>query len=627
VGNNGNYEIRHEPEHLAKVRNMSKPTIRSLLCGAFLVAFGCLPRAAWAQDGANVLLVLHEATDVSGRVAAQYARVRNIPAENIVRLRTDASDDITRAQYEGEIERPIGEWLSRHAAQDRILYIVLTKGIPLRIRGTAGRRGTTASVDSELTLLYRRLVGGRETTVGPIPNPYFWRMRPLSELKPFSHADYDLYLVSRLDGFTEADAIALIDRGLSPVRSGDFLLDQRGSLDRVADPWLQATADTLTVVGYKERVVLESSRTTLTDRQNVLGYASWGSNDPGIRRRLLGLGFVPGALATTFVSSDARTMQEPPENWQPGADGDPKASFAGSTQSLTGDLIREGVTGVAGHVAEPFLDGAIRPDILFPAYVAGFNLIESFYLAMPSLSWQTVVFGDPLCAPFRSDQLLTRDLAAPDLDPETELPRYLSARRLASLLSANVPSEAAKLMLRAEARRSRDDRAGMREALEQAIAIDPRLTAAQTMLAGLYEELGEYDRAIERYRIVLAVNPSDPVALNNLAYALAVRRGVPAEALPFAQRAYIAAKRNALIADTLGWVYYLLGHHVDAEKYISEAAKLSPDHAEIQLHLAHVYLALGRTEPALAALNRSLQLDVKFSGRDDVKKLQAQLKN
>ena len=468
---------------------MSTTTIRSLLCCAVL---GCFSGAAWAQDGTNVLVVLNEASEVSGRVAAHYSRLRNIPAENIVRLRTDASDDITRAQYEGEIERPIGDWLNRHAAQDRILYIVLTKGIPLRIRGTTGRRGTTASVDSELTLLYRRLTGTRETSVGPVPNPYYRGTRPLAESKPFSHLDHDIYLVSRLDGFTEADALALIDRGLSPGREGEFLLDQRGAGDRVADPWLQAAADALASAGYKDRVVLEPSRTSLTGRANVLGYASWGSNDPSIRRRRLGFGFAPGALGTMFVSTDARTVQEPPEGWQPGPGADPKASFAGSTQSLTGDLIREGITGVAGHVAEPFLDGAIRPDILFPAYVAGFNLIESFYLAMPHLSWQTVVFGDPLCAPFRASKALTREQAVPELDTETELPKYLSARRLASVVGANVPNDAAKLMLRAEARRTRDDKVGMRDALERATAIDPRFTAAQTMLAGLYEELGEY---------------------------------------------------------------------------------------------------------------------------------------
>ncbi len=604
-------------------KNLNYIIGRLLGCALFAAVWG-LPGAAGAQDGTNVLVVLNEASEASGRVAAHYVRARALPAEHIVRLRTAVTDDITRAQFEAEIERPIAEWLTRQAAQDRILYIVLTKGIPLRIRGTAGRRGTIASVDSELTLLYRKLTGAREISGGPVPNPYFLGTQRLVESKPFSHLDSDLYLVSRLDGFTEADAIALIDRGVSPVRDGEVLLDQRGTLDRGGDPWLRAAAEALTTGGY-DRVVLEPSSVSLANRAKVLGYASWGSNDPGIRRRRLGLGFVPGALATMFVSTDARTLQEPPDGWQPGPAGDLKGLFAGSSQSLTGDLIREGVTGVAGHVAEPFLDGAIRPDILFPAYVAGFNLIESFYLAMPYLSWQTVVFGDPLCAPFRADKALTREQAAPDLDPETELPKHFSARRLASVISAKVPPEAAKLMLRAEARRSRDDSVGMRQALEQATAIDPRLTTAQAMLAGLYEELGEHDRAIERYRSVLAVNPSDPVALNNLAYALAVHKSVPAEALPLAQKAYIASKRNAQIADTLGWIYYLLGSHQDAEKYLTEGAKMAPDHAEIQLHLAHVYAALGRKDAALGALNRSLQLDVKFSDREDVKKLREQL--
>jgi uncharacterized protein (TIGR03790 family) len=601
-------------------------TVSRLLVSALFSLALLLSQVASAQDGTNVLVVVNEASEVSGRVAAHYLRARAIPPENVVRLKTDTGNEITRALYEAEIERPIAEWLTRHSAQDRILYIVLTKGLPLRVQGTTGRKGTTASVDSELTLLYRRLAGIRDATVGPVANRYFRGPRPLAESQPFTHAEHDLYLVSRLDGFSEADAIALIDRGSAPERGGDFLLDQRGTLDRVADPWLRSAAEALTAAGFRDRVILEASSTSLIDRENVLGYASWGSNDPAIRRRQLGFRFVPGALATMFVSTDARTVQEPPERWQPGAVNDTKALFAGSAQSLSGDLIREGVTGVAGHVAEPFLDGAVRPDILFPAYVAGFNLVESFYLAMPYVSWQTVVFGDPLCAPFRGDKALTREQAAPELDAETELPKYLSARRLASVTAANVPADAAKLMLQAGARRIRDDKVGMRQALEKATAIDPRFTAAQTMLAGLYEELGEYDRAIERYRAVLVVNPSDPVVLNNLAYAVAVHKGAPAEALPLAQKAYIAAKRNASIADTLGWIYYLIGSYTDAEKYLAEAVKLAPDQAEIQLHLAHVYADLGRADQALAALNRSLQLDITFSGRDDVKKLQAKLK-
>ena len=106
--------------------------------------------------------------------------------------------------------------------------------------------------------------------------------------------------------------------------------------------------------------------------------------------------FVPGALAGMFVSTDGRTFTEPPADWVPN---DPKRPGFGS-QSLAGDLIRDGITGVAAHVTEPFLDATIRPQVLFPAYLAGFNLAESYYLAMPFLSWQTVIIGDPLCVPF-----------------------------------------------------------------------------------------------------------------------------------------------------------------------------------------------------------------------------------
>jgi uncharacterized protein (TIGR03790 family) len=580
----------------------------------------------WAQDGTNVLLVVNTGSAVSARVAARYVHTRAIPPENVVRLKTDTDDEITREQYEREIEQPISQWITRQSAEDRILYIVLTKGMPLRIRGTTGRNGTVASVDSELTLLYRRLVGVRVPTLGPSSNPYFRDSQSSAEAKPFTHADYDVYLVSRLDGFNEADVVGLIGRGSSPTRGGDFLLDLKGPpAGGVADHWLRATADALEVAGYKDRVVLESTTGILRDRRNVLGYSSWGSNDSSIRTRRFGFGFVPGALAAMFVSTDARTLQEPPDGWQPGNARDPQSFFAGSSQSLTGDLIREGVSGVAGHVAEPFLDGTIRPDILFPAYVAGFNLIESFYLAMPYLSWQTVVFGDPLCAPFRN-KVPPREETVPDLDVDTELPKYFSRRRLAFLTSAGIASNAAKLMLKGEARRGRADTAGARQALEEATAIEPRVTAAQLLLAGVYEELGEHDLAIERYRRVLAVAPNEPVSLNNLAYALAVYKKAPAEALPIAQQAYAASKGDAAaITDTLGWIHYLLGNHSEAEKLLAEAASTAPDNAEIHLHLAHAYVALGRRELAVAAIARSIQLDPKLADRDDVKKLQGQL--
>src|SRR6185436_10579103 len=126
----------------------------------------------------------------------------------------------------------------------------------------------------------------------------------------------------------------------------------------------------------------------------------------------------------------------PPAQWTLGRWEDTRTYFEGSPQSLSGDLIRAGVTGVAGHVAEPYLDATVRPDVLFPAYVAGFNLVESFYLAMPYLSWQTVVIGDPLCAPFRQRTLPAQEIDR-GIDAATELPTFASARILQTLSKAS----------------------------------------------------------------------------------------------------------------------------------------------------------------------------------------------
>ena len=579
-----------------------------------------LARGVAAQDGTNVLLVVNTTSSASVRVALRYAGARGVPDRNIVQLVTDTAEAISRERYERDIERPIGKWLNLYSIQDRIVYIVLTKDIPLRVLGTGGRNGTIASVDSELTLLYRKLVGARVEVAGPVINPYYQGVGQTA--KPFTREFLDIYLVSRLDGFNEGDALSLIDRSLASVSNGKFLLDAKGTSD-LPDQWLKQTAEALGAAGYEDRVVLEATADVLRDTPDVLGYSSWGSNDVSIRTRQMGLRFVPGALATLFVSSDARTLKEPPDNWQPGGAGN--SIIEGSSQSLVGDLIRAGATGVAGQVAEPYLDGTLRPNILFPAYVKGLGLVDAFYSAIPFLSWQTVVFGDPFCAPFRTTPPSPEGLA-PDLDSETELPKYFSARRVNFLSSAGVPSGPAKLLLKAEGRQRLGDNRAASQLLEDATLAEPTLTAAHLLLAGVYEELGEHDLAIERYRRVLALTPDEPISLNNLAHALAVHKNAPSEALSLAQRAYsLSGGQDASIADTLGWIEYLLGHHAEAEKLLVAAAAMAPDVAEIQFHLARAYATLGRREPALAALDKSIQLNPALVDRDDVKKLRAEL--
>lgn len=585
------------------------------------------PVVAQAQSGANVLVVANESNPASVLIAEHYAQARSLPADNVIRLKSlpaDAPEVISRLAYDHLIERPVADWFSRHDAHDRILYIVLTTGIPLRIEGSSGRKGTQASVDSELTLLYRALTGRPVPPQGRIQNPYFAGNTPSSELKHFTHRDFDIFLVTRLDGFTMEDGLALIDRGTSPNGDGRVLLDQKAALDDPGNTWLRAAAERLTNAGFADRVVLESTSKALTNEPNVLGYFSWGSSDPAIKTRKLDLRFVPGALAATFVSTDARTLREPPPEWAPGSWENRKAYFAGSPQSLIGDLAREGATGVAGHIAEPYFDAAIRPDLLFPAYLAGFNLAEAFYLAMPYLSWQTVILGDPLCAPFRSagPELAEID---PLIDPETGRPKFFSDRRLEVLTGKDLKRDALKLLLRGEAMLARGDRNSARQALEAATAAEERLNQAHVLLATLHDAAGEYDQAIDRYRRVLANTPRDSLALNNLAYSLAVHKKQPADALPLAERARLLASGNPLIVDTLGWVHHLLGNRAEALRFLAQAVKGAPGNPDVRLHVAAAHDAAGQLEAAERELTLAIKLRPDFDQRSDVQELRAKI--
>ena len=594
------------------------------------VWFGCLALALVATDRADaltpneVLLVGNAASAASRAIAEHYARARELPADHILLLTglaEDPPDQISRQDYEHLIQAPIAAWLGRRGAQDRIACIVLTKGLPLRIAGTRGRAGTIASVDSELTLLYRRLAGTSASVVGAIANPYFLNEAPLPSAQPFSHEQMDVYLVTRLDGFTVDDVIGLIDRGRAPSTAGRIVLDERAGWTHLANEWLRISAERLRQAGHAERVVHDATSQPVTDQSDLLGYYSWGTNDPAIRVRRLGLRFAPGGIAAAYVATDGRTFREPPAEWQAGGPGD--RFFAGSADSLAGDLIRDGVTGIAAQVADPYLDGAVRPQILFPAYLAGFSLAEAFYLAMPSLSWQTIIVGDPLCAPFsRADKV---SAAPPATDPATELPVWFARRRVASLLASGFKREGVEAFARAEARQARDDAPGATEALEEAVRLEPRLIAAHHLLATVYERAGDVPKAEARYRAVLEVAPDDVIALNNLAYLLAVDRKAPSEGLPLAQRARTLAPGLPLVADTLGWIYFLLGDARQAAVLIDEALQSAPGSPEVWLHSALVRQALGDPARARADLTRALELNAALAERPEVERLQQQL--
>ena len=580
-----------------------------------------------AQTAENVAVVINDNSPDSIDVGEYYARKRALPSSNVIHIKTSTNEEIDRSTYAGTIELPVAATLSTRNLQDRVLYLVLTKGVPLRISGTNGGAGTIASVDSELALLYRRTVGTPTDLRGGTVNPYYLGTKAIGEAKFFTHREEDIFLVTRLDGFTVADAKALVDRAMAPVTNGRIVLDQQDKLvNRTGEDWLEEAARRLTAQGQGDRVVLEKTVQGARDIPDVLGYYSWGSNDPRNRVRSFGLGFVPGALAGMFVSSDARTFQEPPRDWVPTGEEDKTKWFAGTGQSLIGDLVREGVTGVSGHVAEPFLAATVRPEILFPAYLAGFNLAEAFYLAMPALSWQNIVLGDPLCAPFRK-RTLTRMEIDDGIDAATQMPAVFASRRIAQLKlqMPGVSDRAVQLTAKADALSAKGDKAGVRAALEEATRVAPNAAFAQLQLALVYQQEKNLDAAIERYRRVIDVQPRNSVALNNLAFLLVVEKNAPKEALPLAQRAVEVTPQNPATLDTLAWIEYLTGDVMSASKRIALAVRGAPNLPDIRMHAATIYAAAGARAVAETELREALRLQPALENSPAVKQVRDKL--
>lgn len=406
-------------------------------CGAFLMilfqlmskwpaTIACLfCSVAMAQGPQNVLLVVNQRSGPSRTIADYYEQRRHIPESNVCSIRAAEDEEIDRATFDKSVRVPILNCLQNGILQDRVLYIVLTKGVPLKIEGDGGQKDY-ASVDSELTLLYQDMLGVPRILAGRRPNPYF-AGEAGANLMRFSHRRFPIYLVTRLDGYDVGDACALVDRAQSPGREGRFILDLPGDDNGQGNNWLRMAADRLKAAGVPASlVILETTPVFLAGQNQVLGYASWGSNDRSDPSRLPGNTWVNGALMAEYVSTDARTFKRPPEEWKIGKWSDPPATFFdGSPQSLIADYIHEGVTGAAGNVYEPYLDACVRPQILFPAYVRGLNLAESYYAAIPYLSWQTVVVGDPLAAPFSAAPLPAAEIDPP-INHTSGLPEFFT---------------------------------------------------------------------------------------------------------------------------------------------------------------------------------------------------------
>jgi uncharacterized protein (TIGR03790 family) len=367
----------------------------------------------------RVLVVINADSPTSLAIGADYLKLRGVKDKVIVHF----PDSSVSSQYENtlfapfrdQILTPLQAYLAKHPKID---FIVLTKGIPIRILDAPGMGflNNRPSVDSYIASMdYGKIPGSLKIVInegtfkGTCYANRFWNSN-----ERFSHAKFGGYLVTRLDGYTTDDARLLTRYAIQSEKTkptGEILIDSNMTFTEEelkampipifaikpdpADP-AKALADVqyknytmdmdragelLKARGLPVHLDVDAVFTTGTD---LMGYCSWGSNDGKFdAANYKKIRFAPGGIAETAVSTSGRTFL-------PTTGG----------QSLIADLIQGRVTGVKGYCDEPLLTAIASPTILFDRYTKGWTLAESFYAASRWTGWEDIVIGDPICQPY-----------------------------------------------------------------------------------------------------------------------------------------------------------------------------------------------------------------------------------
>lgn len=373
----------------------------------------------------RVLVIRNLNSPVSIAIANDYMKRRGVTNVLDIKCQDDANnqnaESINYPDYLSQIETPVRTYLKIHADID---FIVFTKGTPIRIYNTPDKPyGGVCALDSRISILgYADSAG---SSIIKVSDPNYgrdyvgsaWANKFWNSSTRFSHKAFGGYLVTRLDGYTQADAIAVTTRSLEAEKNmlsgktgaGPILLDacpDFGFPNKAEQPYtlvpgnytpgqtlfikhesvygeynsdMSVTNDYL--VSKKIPVIYDTTSTFIGNKNNLMGYISWGSNDTHYAAMAYNsLKFTPGGLCETAVSTSARTFL-------PTTGG----------QSLIDDLVSQGVTGVKGYTDEPLLQGIASPSVLFNRYTRGWTLAESFYAASRLVGWMGIVIGDPIC--------------------------------------------------------------------------------------------------------------------------------------------------------------------------------------------------------------------------------------
>jgi uncharacterized protein (TIGR03790 family) len=388
------------------------------------------PRAFAAVTQENQVVVLvNSNSPTSIAIGNQYKAIH--PGVNIATLNVSTNEEISISDYQTTVLPQVQNYLSTNNLVDSTNYLVTTKGMPLKIQGTGEFTGTFngSSVDSELTVAGVDLRLGATTfsnTQGAVTNPYakvqtinpgtdtyttaYAPRQTFQDYKSqFSNGSVDkaFYLTARLDAYTQADVFAMLNRAqntANPVGK-TYVLDDNAtpntstmSFDRMEIGLHNSRGAREEIMTHGGNVIYDNTSTHITQATNpaptpVMGFESWGTNDPPVNSdyaATTGYTLANGAVFSSIESFNANSFSLD-------INGNPiRRPGGGGDQGLVGDWIKAGGTAATGTVYEPFADRIAHEEMFFPALMEGYQFADAMWMGTEYVSWENVMVGDPL---------------------------------------------------------------------------------------------------------------------------------------------------------------------------------------------------------------------------------------
>lgn len=143
---------------------------------------------------------------------------------------------------------------------------------------------------------------------------------------------------------------------------------------------------------------------------------------------------------------------------------------------------------------------------------------------------------------------------------------------------------------------------------DQAIGRDPTADFAYFSAGVVYEDLGQYDKAIRAYDNVLRLNPTDAAALNNRCWARVLSFDA-VWALPDCEESLRLAPNDPDTLDTRGFAYLQLGRHDDAIASFTAAITARANQPTAFYGRALAHMATNHGVEAAADLAQARRID------------------